>query len=60
MDNPTIPIDTFDADGNVITIHVQKSYYINIVFQLQHDGATEYHHFRITMTRDGVLHIVKM
>ncbi len=60
MDNPTIPIDTFDADGNVITIHVQKSYYINIVFQLQHDGAVEYHHFRITMTRDGVLHIVKM
>lgn len=60
MDNPTIPIDTFDADGNVITIHVQKSYYINIVFQLQHDDTTEYHHFRITMTRDGVLHIVKM
>ena len=60
MDNPTIPIDTFDADGNVITIQVQKSYYINIVFQLQHDGTVEYHHFRITMTRDGVLHIVKM
>lgn len=60
MDNPTIPIDTFDADGNVITIQVQKSYYLNIVFQLQHDGAVEYHHFRITMTRDGVLHIVKM
>ena len=60
MDNPTIPIDTFDADGNVITIQVQKSYYLNIVFQLQHAGAVEYHHFRITMTRDGVLHIVKM
>jgi hypothetical protein len=60
MDNPTVPIDTFDEDGNVITIQVQKSYYINIVFQLQHDGSVKYHHFRITMTRDGVLHIVEL
>lgn len=60
MDNPTVPIDTFDENGNVITIQVQKSYYINIVFQLQHDGQIEYHHFRITMTRDGILHIVEL
>ena len=60
MDNPTVPIDTFDEDGNVITIQVQKSYYINLVFQFQHDGDVEYHHFRITMTRDGVLHVVEV
>lgn len=60
MDNPTVPTDTFDENGNVITIQVQKSYYINIVFQLLHDGQMEYHHFRITMTRDGVLHIVEL
>ena len=60
MDNATVPIDTFDADGNVITIQVQKSYYINLVFQFQHDGEVEYHHFRITMTRDGVLHVVEV
>lgn len=60
MDNPTVPVDTFDENGNVITIQVQKSYYINIMFQLQHDGQVEYHHFRITMTRDGVLHIVEI
>ena len=60
MDNPTVPVDTFDEDGNVITIQVQKSYYINLVFQLQHDGEVEYHHFRITMTRDGVLHVVEI
>ena len=60
MDNPTVPIDTFDEDGNVITIQVQKSYYINLVFQLQHDGEVEYHHFRVTMTRDGVLHVVEV
>ena len=59
MDNPTVPIDTFDQNGNVITIQVQKSYYLNLVFQLQHDGQVKYHHFRITMTRDGVLHVVE-
>ena len=60
MDDPTVPIDTFDQNGNVITIQVQKSYYLNLVFQLQHDGQVKYHHFRITMTRDGVLHIVEI
>ena len=60
MDNPTVPVDTFDEDGNVITIRVQKSYYINVVFQLQHGGKVEYHHFRITMTRDGILHVVEI
>ena len=60
MDNPTVPIDTFDENGDVITIHVQKSYYLNLVFQLQHDGKAEYHHFRISMTRDGVLDIMKI
>ena len=60
MDNPTVPIDTFDQNGNVITIQVQKSYYLNLVFQLQHDGQVKYHHFRITMTRDGVLHVVEI
>ena len=60
MDNPTVPVDTFDADGNVVTIQVQKSYYINLVFQFQHDAQVEYHHFRITMTRDGILHVVEI
>lgn len=60
MDNPTVPIDTFDENGNVITIQVQKSYYVNIVFQLQHGAELKYHHFRITMTRDGVLHVVEL
>lgn len=60
MDNPNVPVDTLDEQGNVITIQVQKSYDINIVFQLKHDGKVEYHHFRITMTRDGVLHVVEV
>lgn len=60
MDNPVVPIDAVDADGRLTTVNVQKIYYVNIVFQLQHDGEVEYHHFRISMTRDGVLDIETM
>ena len=54
MDNPEVPIHSFDAEGNMMTSSVQKIYYVNVVFQLQHEGEAEYHHFRLTMTRNGV------
>lgn len=57
MDNPLVPIDSVDAEGNISTFDVAKIYYVHIVFQLQHDGKTEYHNFRLSMTRDGVLDI---
>lgn len=57
MDNPSVPIDFVDEDGNLTSLNVQKIYHVNIVFQLQHDVNIEYHHFRITMTRNGVLSI---
>ena len=60
MDNPEVPIYSFDAEGNMMTSSIQKIYYVNIVFQLQHDGDAEYHHFRITMTRNGVQAIDKI
>ena len=60
MDNPVVPIDSVDGDGRITTVEVEKIYYVNIVFQLQHDGKAEYHHFRISMTRDGVLDIMKI
>ena len=60
MDNPEVPIYSFDAEGNMMTSSVQKIYYVNIVFQLQHEGEAEYHHFRITMTRNGVQAIDKI
>ena len=60
MDNPEVPVDTMDADGKIITDSIQKIYHVNIVFQLQHDGDVEYHHFRITMTRNGVQAIDKI
>ena len=57
MDNPKISIDTLDQDGNIRSMSVRKTYYINIIFQLQHDGHAEYHHFRIVMSRDGIIQV---
>lgn len=59
MDNPQVPIDAVDSDGNLVSLEVQKIYYVNAIFQLQHDGDVRYHHFRISMTRDGVLDIAE-
>ena len=60
MDNPEVPVDTLDENGNLITVSIPKMYYVNIVFQLQHDGEVEYHQFRVAMTRNGVQEIVKI
>ena len=60
MDNAEVPVDTIDADANVVTVSIPKIYHVNIVFQLQHDGAVEYHQFRISMTRNGVQEIEKI
>lgn len=57
MDNPQVPIDAIDEDGRITSVAVEKIYYVNIVFQLQHDSDVEYHHFRITMTRNGIVSI---
>lgn len=57
MDNPSVPIDSVDESGCISCMDVQKIYHVNLVFQLQHDADVEYHHFRIAMTRDGVLSI---
>ena len=57
MDNPKIDIDTLDADGNLMSMSVRKTYYLNVVFQLKHDEQTKFQHFRIVMSRDGVIEI---
>ena len=60
MDNPEVPIDTFDEYGNLKVVSIPKIYYVHLVFQLQHDGGVEYHQFRISMTRNGVQEIEKI
>ena len=60
MDNPEVPVDSIDENGNILQLKVQKLYHVNIVFQLQHDSEAEYHHFRISMTRNGVVDIIEL
>ena len=50
-------IDTLDAEGGLKSLSVRKTYYINVIFQLKHDEQTKYQHFRIVMSRDGVIEI---
>ena len=57
MDNPEIPVATLDDNDEIVVEKVQKIYYLNIVFQLQHADQVEYRRFRVVMTRDGVLRI---
>ncbi len=60
MDNPEVPVDTLDGEGNVATVRVQKIYYINIVMQLVEGTQTSYRRFRVVMTRNGILSVEVM
>lgn len=60
MDNPDMVVDQLGDDGDISALRVQKMYYINVIFQLVHDGAVQYQQFRIGMTRDGVTEIERM
>ena len=60
MDNPEVPVDTLDSQGNIRTVLVDKVYYMNVVFNFKHGSGSEYHHFKIAMTRDGVLSVDRM
>lgn len=60
MDNPLVSADTMDEEGNILQFKVPKLYYINIVFQLVHDGVAQFRQFRIGMNRDGIHDIEKI
>ena len=57
MDNPHMAIDTLGEDGNITQLKVQKIYYVNVAFQMVHDGDVQYKMFRIGMSRDGVFEV---
>lgn len=60
MDNPEVPVDTLDSEGNLTTLRVQKIYYINIVMQLIDGEDVALRRFRIVMTRNGILGVEDM
>ena len=60
MDNPEVPVNYLSGEGTVNSVKVQKIYYINIVFQLCQEDDIRYCHFRITMTRDGIVKVEEL
>lgn len=60
MDNPEVPVETVDRNGNVAAVKVQKIYYINMVMQLVSGESTSLRRFRIVMTRNGILAVENM
>lgn len=57
MDNPEVPIDTLCQDGSIKTVLVDKVYYINVIFSFMNGAGSEYCHYKVAMTRDGVLSV---
>lgn len=57
MDNPSVPVDFINEEGELESMNVKKIYYVNIMFLLQYEETKKYHHFRVTMTKNGVLSI---
>jgi hypothetical protein len=57
MDNADMVVDVMGDDGSISSLKVQKIYYVNIVFQLVHDGKLKYCQYRVGMTRNGVVDI---
>lgn len=53
-DNPITNVGYLDADGQVLRIPCEKDYYLNIIFQYNHEGAKDYRRFRVRMNRDGI------
>ena len=59
-DNPVTNVGYLDDDGNVLTIPCGKNYYLNIVFQYDHEGIRDYKRFRVEMNRDGIQDITEI
>lgn len=54
MDNPEVDVPYLDADGAVRAVRCPKEYHVHCVMQYNHADETDYKHFRIVLTRDGI------
>ncbi len=57
MDNPEVPVEIRDRNGDSSLINVWKYYNIHIVMQLTEDGRSTYRHFCLKMTRNGIISV---
>ncbi len=60
MDDPQVPLRRLDGAGGVQVTATDRCYYLNIIMQFSYGGHTDYRHFRLTVTRDGIIGIERM
>jgi len=54
MDNPVQSVTYLDSDGNPVETTASRDYHINVVMQYRHEDVTDWKHFRINLSRDGI------
>ncbi len=57
MDNPEVPVNMIDENGEITTVRVQRVYCMHVICQLKHLDQTEYRHLRIVLNRNGILRV---
>lgn len=55
MDNPEIPLLKIDEEsGDLLTINCAKTYFLHIVMQVQSEGKSSFHAYKVIVSRNGI------
>ncbi len=55
MDNPEIPLLKIDEEtGALVTLHCAKTYFLHIVMQVQSEGKSSFHAYKVVVSRNGI------
>jgi hypothetical protein len=59
-DNPEVPLFLFNDNLELEQIMGIKNYYLNIIFQYEHQGEENFKRYRVGFNRDGINIITEM
>lgn len=55
MDNPEIPLLKIDEEtGDLVTLNCAKTYFLHIVMQVQSEGKSSFHAYKVIVSRNGI------
>ena len=57
MDDPEFPLFIADENDNISIINGERTYYLNLVMQLNYEQQTDYKRYRVALNRKGILDI---
>ncbi len=60
MDNPETHLHYTDEAGAITTITAEKTYYLNLIVEMQFDGQTDYKRYRIVFNRNGIMNLEEL